>query len=63
MDGEPLLGMLSPVIDTEDEPVPLAPELRVGERRNVRKVRESSLFTVPGAMAETDLSSNKEFPR
>ena len=63
MDGEPLLGMLSPVIDTEDEPVPLAPELRVGERRSVRKVRESSLFTVPGAMAEADVSSNKEFPR
>ena len=63
MDGEPLLGMLSPAIDAEDEPVLFAPELRVGEHRIARTGRESSLFKVPGAMAEADGSSNKEFPR
>jgi predicted AlkP superfamily phosphohydrolase/phosphomutase len=63
MDGKPLLGMLRPVIDSVDEQVPLAPELRMSERRTVRKDRELRQFQGLAALPEPDQHSNKEFPR
>jgi predicted AlkP superfamily phosphohydrolase/phosphomutase len=63
MDGEPLLGMVSPVNDSDDEAVLIAPELRVGEQRAVRKGAETRQFQGLTGTAYTEQPSNKEFPR